>query len=79
MRWLGVRRHSMTKTGMTLGRGSHLSQEGVALARVVGESLHPFAYVVTNASPRAVETAVAMGLAVDDTVDLPPRIPARRS
>jgi hypothetical protein len=27
--------------------------------------------VVTSASPRAFETAIAMGLAVDDTVDLP--------
>jgi broad specificity phosphatase PhoE len=71
MRCLEVRRHSMIKTGMILGRGSDLSQEGVALARVVGESLHPFAYVVTSASPRAIETAIAMGLAVDDTVELP--------
>jgi broad specificity phosphatase PhoE len=71
MRWLEVRRHSMTKKGTMQDRGSHLSQEGVALARVVGESLHPFTYVVTSASPRAIETAVAMGLAVDDTVDLP--------
>lgn len=71
MRWLEVRRHSMTKKGMILGRGSHLTQEGVALARTVGESLHPFAYVVASASQRAIETAVAMGLAVDDTIDLP--------
>jgi broad specificity phosphatase PhoE len=44
---------------------------GVALARLVGESLGPFAWVVTSASPRALETAVAMGVAVDDTVELP--------
>jgi SAM-dependent methyltransferase len=30
-----------------------------------------FARVVTSASPRAIETAVAMGFAVDDTVELP--------
>jgi hypothetical protein len=67
MCWLEVRRHSMTRKGATLGRGSQLSQEGVALARVVGECLGQFAYVVASASPRAIETAIAMGLAVDDT------------
>jgi hypothetical protein len=41
------------------------------LARTVGESMGPFAYVHASASPRAVETAVAMGFAVDDTVELP--------
>jgi broad specificity phosphatase PhoE len=71
MRWLEVRRHSLTKQDAARGRGSHLSAEGVALARLVGVSLGPFAAVVTSASPRAVETAVAMGFAVDDTVDLP--------
>ena len=71
MRWLEVRRHSMTRKGATLGRGSQLSQEGVALARVVGECLGQFAYVVASASPRAIETAIAMGLAVDYTVDMP--------
>jgi broad specificity phosphatase PhoE len=69
MRWLEVRRHSVTKRSR--GPGSHLSQEGVALARLVGGSLGPFASVVTSASQRAVETALAMGYAVDDTVDLP--------
>src|SRR4029453_18854799 len=71
MRWLEVRRHSLTKKGAARGRGSHLSAEGVALARLVGASLGPFASVVTSASPRAIETAVSMGFAVDDTVELP--------
>jgi broad specificity phosphatase PhoE len=71
MRWLEVRRHSLTRKGAARGRGSHLSAEGVELARLVGESLGPFASVVTSASPRAVETAVAMGFAVDDAVELP--------
>jgi hypothetical protein len=72
MRWLEVRRHSLTKKGAARGRGgSHLSAEGVMLARLVGASLGPFASVVTSVSPRAIETALAMGLAVDDTVELP--------
>jgi broad specificity phosphatase PhoE len=71
MRSLEVRRHSLTRKGPDRGRGSHLSAEGVALARQVGGSLGPFARVVTSASPRAVETALAMGFAVDDTLELP--------
>jgi hypothetical protein len=51
MRWLEVRRHSLTKKGAARGRGSHLSAEGVALARLVGVSLGPFAWVVTSTSP----------------------------
>jgi broad specificity phosphatase PhoE len=71
MRWLEVRRHSLTKKGPARDRGSHLSAQGVALARTVGAELGPVAYVLTSAAPRAIETAVAMGVAVDDTVDLP--------
>jgi broad specificity phosphatase PhoE len=71
MRWLEVRRHSLTRKGAARGRGSHLSAEGVALARLVGESLGPFASVVASASPRAIETALAMGFTVDDAVELP--------
>ena len=71
MRWLEVRRHSLTRKGTARGHGSHLSAEGVALARKVGESMGPFAYVVTSVSPRAIETAIAMGFAVDDTIELP--------
>jgi broad specificity phosphatase PhoE len=71
MRWLEVRRHSLTKADSARGRGSHLSAEGIARARLVGASLGPFATVVTSASPRGIETAVAMGFAVDDTVELP--------
>jgi hypothetical protein len=71
MRWLEVRRHSLTKKGPARGRGSHLSAQGIALARAVGAQLRPVAYVLTSASPRAIETAIAMGLAVDDTVQMP--------
>ncbi|MFI7707916.1 histidine phosphatase family protein [Nonomuraea sp. NPDC049480] len=71
MRWLDVRRHSLTKKGEARGRGSHLSAGGVALARSIGSGAGPYERVVTSSSPRAVETAVAMGFAVDDTVEMP--------
>lgn len=58
---LEVRRHSLRKnTG-----GSQLSQPGVDLARKLGESMGSFAVVATSVVPRARETALAMGFAVD--------------
>lgn len=71
MRILEVRRHAPTKRGPSRGRGSHLSAEGVALARSLGDGIGVVSYVLTSAVPRAVETAVAMGYAVDDTVTVP--------
>ena len=60
-RTLEVRRHSLRKNG----GGSQLSQAGVDLARRIGGTIGPFDLVVTSVSPRARETAIAMGFAVD--------------
>ncbi|HUZ79482.1 MAG TPA: histidine phosphatase family protein [Thermoplasmata archaeon] len=60
MRMLEHRRH-----GQRLPGGTHLSAEGVRKARIVGNSIGPFYRVVTSPRPRAIETAVAMGFAVD--------------
>ena len=64
MRTLEVRRHAMRRKP-----GEHLSQDGVALARRVGSISGPFRLVVTSPIPRAFETAIAMGFAVDETLD----------
>jgi broad specificity phosphatase PhoE len=61
MKILEIRRHSQRKHG----GGSQLSQHGVDLARQMGASLGPFTQVVTSVVPRARETALAMGFAVD--------------
>ncbi|BCJ39026.1 hypothetical protein Athai_65290 [Actinocatenispora thailandica] len=71
MRWLEVRRHSLTKKGPARGRGSALSADGVRLARAVGERIGPFEYVLASTVGRAVETALAMGFACDDTAEMP--------
>lgn len=60
MRVLEVRRHTMR-----VKPGSHLTQAGVSLARGTGEAMGPFHLVVTSILPRAYETAIAMGFAVD--------------
>jgi broad specificity phosphatase PhoE len=58
------RRHTMrTKPGQ------HLSQAGVELARRVGNGLGRFDRVVTSRVPRAFETALAMGYAVDEQLE----------
>ena len=61
MKTLEIRRHSMRKTG----GGSQLSQAGVDFARKIGATIGPFAQVITSVVPRARETAIAMGFAVD--------------
>ena len=70
MRTLEVGRHTYTKQGGARGRGSHVSQAGVELARSIGASIGPFAHVAKSLAPRTLETAVAMGFAVDDLLDL---------
>ena len=65
MKTIEIRRHTYrTKPGQ------HLSQQGVTLARKVGENIGPFDRVITSTVPRAFETAIAMGFAVDEQVEL---------
>lgn len=55
-----VRRHSKRERP-----GQHLTRAGVALARGIGFSAGPFDLVVASPIARCIETAVAMGYAVD--------------
>jgi broad specificity phosphatase PhoE len=64
MRYLEVRRHTMR-----VKPGQHLSQEGVDLARRIGNMMGPFEIVLTSTLYRAYETALAMGFAVNDQLD----------
>jgi len=68
MKTLEVRRHSYTKKDRT--SGSYLSPRGVALARTIGTKTGPFDLVIASPFPRTSETAIAMGFAVDDIVDV---------
>jgi broad specificity phosphatase PhoE len=65
MKTLEIRRHSIRSKP-----GDHLNQSGVTLARLVGENLGPFDRVLTSTIPRAFETALAMGFAVDEQIEL---------
>jgi broad specificity phosphatase PhoE len=65
MKTIEIRRHSMRSNP-----GVHLNQQGVTLARLVGQNLGPFDRVVTSTLPRAFETALAMGFAVDEQDEL---------
>ena len=65
MKTIEIRRHSIRSKP-----GDHLNQQGVTLARLVGENLGPFDRVITSTLPRAFETAIAMGFAVDEQVEL---------
>ncbi len=70
MRTLEVRRHTMRRKP-----GQHLSQDGIDLARLVGETSGPYSLVVTSPIPRAIETAIAMGFEVDETMESLAHIP----
>lgn len=65
MKTIEIRRHSIRSNP-----GVHLNQQGVTLARLVGENLGPFDRVITSTLPRAFETAIAMGFAVDEQNEL---------
>ena len=60
----------LQKQGDGRGSGSSLGQAGVELARWVGAGLGPFDYVVASDVPRTGETAIAMGFAVNEIVDM---------
>lgn len=64
MRTLEIRRHTHRNVPQP-----HLSQLGVDLARRAGEGLGKFDRVVTSTIPRAFETAIAMGYAVDEQIE----------
>ena len=76
MRTIEIRRHCYTKKGDARGKGSHLSAAGVAQARRIGVEIGPFNLVVTSHIPRTLETAIAMGFAVDDQWNVLGDIPA---
>ena len=65
MKTIEIRRHSMRSPS-----SEHLNQQGVTLARLVGQNLGPFDRVITSTLPRAFETAIAMGFAVDEQMEL---------
>lgn len=65
MKTLEIRRHSIRSQP-----GDHLNQNGVTLARLVGQNIGPFDRVVTSTLPRAFETSIAMGFAVDEQIEL---------
>jgi broad specificity phosphatase PhoE len=65
---LEVRRHSLTKKDGS--GGSALSAAGVTLARSIGGEVR-FGHVRTSTSARTIETAIAMGYAVDDALEMP--------
>lgn len=70
MKFLEVRRHTLTKKGTERELGSRISAEGVELARQVGSKIGPCEYVAVSLIPRTLETALAMGFAVDELLDM---------
>ena len=61
MRYLELRRHTLREPG-----NPHISQRGLDLARRTGVGMGQFARIISSPEPRAIETAIAMGFAVDE-------------
>lgn len=59
MKYLEHRRHAMR-----IKPFDHLSQQGVDLAKRVGQEMGQFDYIVTTTLPRAAETVTAMGFGI---------------
>jgi broad specificity phosphatase PhoE len=64
MKIIEFRRHSFREKP-----SPHLTQKGVDLAKKVGEGLGEFDIVISSSAPRAIETAIAMGYAVEASYD----------
>jgi broad specificity phosphatase PhoE len=65
MKLIEIRRHALRRKP-----GPNLTQAGVDVARGIGQAQPRFQRVITSTVPRAVQTAVAMGWAVDEEVEL---------
>ena len=70
MKFIEHRRHAKR-----IKPSPHLSAEGIAVARKLGDTAGPFFRVITSPKRRAVETAVAMGYAIDETASLLKDVP----
>lgn len=75
MRTIEILRHSYTNKGESRGKGSHLSAMGIKLARQIGEQVGIVDLVLTSQIQRSLETAIAMGFAVDDQLAVLGEIP----
>lgn len=65
MKIIEVRRHSIRER-----MSQDLSDQGILLARFIGEEIGPFNRVLTSCIPRAIQTAAAMGFQADEQVEL---------
>lgn len=76
MRTIEIRRHCFTKKGEGRGKDSQLLAEGVRQVRRIGEQIGPFDLVLSSQIPRTLKTAIVMGFAVDEQLEVLGDIPA---
>lgn len=70
MRTIQFRRHTMRRKP-----NEHLSQQGVELAQLIGQTMGPFDQVITSPRPRAAQTAIAMGYGITSTIEILSQMP----
>ena len=64
MKTIEIRRHSIRSMD------GKLTEQGLMLARLLGEEMGQFQRVITSPLPRAIQTAEAMGYEVNETADI---------
>lgn len=52
-----------------IGKNPHISKEGLLYAQEVGKKLPSFDVVLSSVSIRAIETTIAMGFSITDTIN----------
>lgn len=58
-----------------IGKNPHISEEGLKKAQEIGKNLPTFDTVLSSASIRSIETTIAMGYAITDTIDFKDAVP----
>ena len=61
------------------GKNPHISKKGLTLANEIGKKLPSFDVVLSSSSVRAIETAIAMGFAITDTINFDDAMPKTTS
>ncbi len=69
MKTIEIRRNCQTGRGDLPGSRLHLSPQGIAQARSIGEQIGPFDLVLTSTGSRTVKTALAMGFTVNEQLE----------
>lgn len=62
-----------------VGKNPHISKDGMLFAQEIGEKLPTFDIVLSSTSIRAIETTIAMGYPITDTINFDEAAPSSKA